>query len=86
MKRSVLDQSPAASVGTQDVAIRDSLLLAQACDYFGYHLFWVSEHHNSDSTLGTAPDVVMAAIAATTSRIRIGGVRRRYRGASAAAL
>jgi luciferase family oxidoreductase group 1 len=32
----------------------------------------VSEHHNSDSIVGTAPEVLMAAIAATTSRIRVG--------------
>ena len=32
----------------------------------------MSEHHNSDSIVGTAPEVLMAAIAATTSRIRIG--------------
>jgi len=72
MKWSVLDQSPASSGSTQDVAIRDSLALAQACDSWGYHRFWVSEHHNSDSIVGTAPEVLMAAIAATTARIRIG--------------
>jgi luciferase family oxidoreductase group 1 len=72
MKWSVLDQSPASSGSTQDVAIRDSLMLAQACDSWGYHRFWVSEHHNSDSIVGTAPEVLMAAIAATTRRIRIG--------------
>ena len=72
MKWSVLDQSPASSGSTQDVAIRESLLLAQACDSWGYHRFWVSEHHNSDSIVGTAPEVLMAAIAATTARIRIG--------------
>jgi luciferase family oxidoreductase group 1 len=32
----------------------------------------VSEHHSSDSIVGTAPEVLMAAIAATTSRIRVG--------------
>jgi luciferase family oxidoreductase group 1 len=32
----------------------------------------VSEHHNSDSIVGTAPEVLMAAIAATTTRIRVG--------------
>ena len=32
----------------------------------------MSEHHSSDSIVGTAPEVLMAAIAATTSRIRVG--------------
>src|SRR5512145_2695292 len=72
LKISVLDQSPAAADRTQDHAIRESLALARLCDALGYHRYWVSEHHNSASIVGTAPEVLMASIAATTSRIRVG--------------
>ena len=72
MKLSVLDQSTAAEGASQDVAIRDTLALARHCEALGYHRYWVSEHHASDSIVGTAPEVLMAAIAATTSRIRVG--------------
>jgi luciferase family oxidoreductase group 1 len=72
MKWSVLDQSPAAEGSTQDAAIRESLALAHLCDKLGYHRYWVSEHHNSASIVGTAPEILMAAVAATTARIRIG--------------
>jgi len=72
LKLSVLDQSPAAQDKTQDQAIRESLALAGHCDALGYHRYWVSEHHNSASIVGTAPEVLMAAIAATTQRIRVG--------------
>jgi luciferase family oxidoreductase group 1 len=72
MKLSVLDQSPAVRGQTQDVAIRESLDLARLCDELGYRRYWVSEHHNSASIVGTAPEVLMAAIAATTRRIRVG--------------
>jgi luciferase family oxidoreductase group 1 len=72
MKISVLDQSPSAEGKSQHVAIQDSLALARHCDRLGYHRYWVSEHHNSDSIVGTAPEILMAAIAATTERIRIG--------------
>jgi len=72
LKLSVLDQSPAAQDQTQDQAIRESLALAKHCDALGYHRYWVSEHHNSASIVGTAPEVLMAAIAATTQRIRVG--------------
>ena len=72
LKLSVLDQSPAAQDKTQDHAIRESLALAKSCDALGYHRYWVSEHHNSASIVGTAPEVLMAAIAATTQRIRVG--------------
>jgi len=72
MKWSVLDQSTAAKGSTQDTAIRESLALARLCDTLGYHRYWVSEHHNSASIVGTAPEILIAAIAATTQRIRVG--------------
>ena len=72
MKLSVLDQSPSSKGVAQSIAIRESIELARHCEALGYRRYWVSEHHNSDSIVGTAPEVLMAAIAATTSRIRVG--------------
>ena len=72
MKWSVLDQSPASAGSTQGAAIRESIRLAQLCDELGYERYWVSEHHNSASIVGTAPEILIAAIAATTRRIRVG--------------
>jgi luciferase family oxidoreductase group 1 len=72
MKISVLDQSTARKGQPQTDAIAESLQLARHCELLGYHRYWVSEHHNSNSIVGTAPEVLMAAIAATTSRIRVG--------------
>jgi luciferase family oxidoreductase group 1 len=69
---SVLDQSTIASGRTGAEAIRETLALAQACEGFGYARYWLAEHHASGSHAGTAPEVLMAAIAATTSRIRVG--------------
>ncbi len=69
---SVLDQSVAASGRSQDTALRQSLALAQQCEAWGYHRYWVSEHHSHPSIVGTAPEVLMAAIAARTQRIRLG--------------
>ena len=72
MKLSILDQSTAAEGASQDIAIRETLALARHCEALGYHRYWLSEHHASDSIVGTAPEVLMAAIAATTTRIRVG--------------
>ena len=72
MKLSVLDQSTASQGRTQDEAIRETLALARFCDSLGYHRYWVSEHHNTGNIVGTAPEILMAAIAATTPRIRVG--------------
>jgi luciferase family oxidoreductase group 1 len=72
MKLSVLDQSTSAQGRTQDAAIRETLDLARHCDQLGYHRYWVSEHHSTNTIVGTAPEILMAAIAATTNRIRVG--------------
>jgi len=69
---SVLDQSIAAAGSSQDQAVRNTLALAQQCEAWGYRRFWVSEHHSHPSIVGTAPEILMAAIAARTQRIRIG--------------
>ena len=72
MRLSVLDQSTASKGRAQDTAIRETLELARHCDALGYHRYWVSEHHNSGSIVGTAPEILISAIAATTPRIRVG--------------
>jgi len=72
MKLSVLEQSPSAKGRPEVDSIRESLVLSRHCDALGYHRYWVSEHHNSGSIVGTAPEILMAGIAATTARIRVG--------------
>ncbi len=72
IKLSVLDQSVAALGRSQAEAIRQTVELAPWCESLGYHRFWVSEHHSHPSIVGSAPEVLMAAIAARTQRIRIG--------------
>ena len=72
MRLSVLDQSTAVTGRSEAESIRESVALASHCEALGYSRFWVSEHHNLPAIVGTAPEVLMAAIAATTQRIRIG--------------
>ena len=72
LKLSVLDQSAAAAGLGQDATIRQTLALAEKAEAWGYHRFWVSEHHSHPSIVGSAPEVLMAAIAARTQRIRLG--------------
>lgn len=72
LKLSVLDQSTSAVGQPEDQAVRDTIQLAKRCEELGYHRFWVSEHHNHPTIVGTAPEIIMAAIAQSTERIRIG--------------
>jgi len=72
IRLSVLDQSVARAGVPQDQSIRDTVALARHCEALGYQRFWVAEHHNLPTIVGTAPEVLMAAVAAQTQRIRIG--------------
>ena len=72
MRLGVLDQSIAAEGRPQAEAIRNTVALAEHCERLGYDRFWVSEHHNHPTIVGTAPEILVAGMAARTSRIRIG--------------
>ena len=72
MRLSVLDQSGIAAGRSPYASIRESLALARACEEFGYHRFWVSEHHNNDGIAGSAPEVLLGALANVTRSMRIG--------------
>ena len=54
---SVLDQSTAAIGVPEAQSIRDTVALAQYCEELGYKRFWVSEHHNHPTIVGTAPEI-----------------------------
>ncbi len=69
---SVLDQSVATAGRPHGQAIRSTIELAKVCESLGYSRFWVSEHHSHGSIVGTAPEVLIAAIASQTREIRVG--------------
>ena len=72
LRLSVLDQSTVVTGRSPDTSIRESLALAKHCEALGYSRYWCAEHHNSSSQAGTAPEILISAIAATTTRIRVG--------------
>ena len=72
LRLSVLDQSIAVVDRPHGAAIRDTIALAQLCEELGYDRFWLSEHHSNETIVGTAPEILIAAIAAVTKRIRVG--------------
>ncbi|SDP13514.1 LLM class flavin-dependent oxidoreductase [Actinacidiphila guanduensis] len=69
---SVLDRSRVREGGTPAQALRDTVEFAREAEALGYHRFWVSEHHSVPGVAGSAPTVLAAAVAAATSRIRVG--------------
>lgn len=49
-----------------------SLDLAVAAEALGYARYWAAEHHNTASLASASPEVMVAAVAARTTSIRVG--------------
>ncbi|GAW51130.1 MULTISPECIES: MsnO8 family LLM class oxidoreductase [unclassified Nocardioides] len=72
MKLSLLDRSR-TRVGAPDAdALEATVARAKHAEQAGYERYWVAEHHAVPGIASGAPAVLLAAIGAQTSRIRIG--------------
>ncbi|MCE9650429.1 MAG: LLM class flavin-dependent oxidoreductase [Parvibaculum sp.] len=69
---SVLDQSPIRKGGTAAEALANTIDLARHAERLGYSRYWLAEHHNTASFAGSAPEVMIAAVAGATSHIHVG--------------
>ncbi|WP_033401149.1 MsnO8 family LLM class oxidoreductase [Actinokineospora enzanensis] len=69
---SILDLAPVLSGRTNAQALRSTIDLAQRAEQFGYHRYWVAEHHFAPGVAAAAPAVLTALIASATTRIRVG--------------
>ncbi|WCT54465.1 LLM class flavin-dependent oxidoreductase [Paenibacillus kyungheensis] len=72
LKLGVLDQSHINEGEDAKDALANTLKLAQEADRLGFSRFWMSEHHASPSLAHSSPEVLIAHVAALTSRIRVG--------------
>ena len=69
---SILDQCPANGPETATEAFENTIELVQKAEEWGYHRFWVAEHHGSNRVMGSSPEVLFSHLLAKTTRIRIG--------------
>lgn len=53
-------------------ALAGAVDVARAVEDVGFRRYWVSEHHNMRSLACSAPEILIAAVAARTERIRVG--------------
>lgn len=72
MRLSVLDLAPVRTDQSSPDALAASLRLAKLADGLAYTRYWVAEHHNIPSVAATSPAVLIAMLAAATSRMRVG--------------
>jgi luciferase family oxidoreductase group 1 len=69
---SILDLSPITEGATAQDALRNSASLARLAEELGYNRYWVAEHHNMPGIASAATAVVIAHIASSTQKIRVG--------------
>jgi luciferase family oxidoreductase group 1 len=69
---SVLDLSPILQGGDASQAFRNTLDLARHAERWGYHRYWLAEHHNMPGIASAATAVVIGHVAGGTSTIRVG--------------
>jgi alkanesulfonate monooxygenase SsuD/methylene tetrahydromethanopterin reductase-like flavin-dependent oxidoreductase (luciferase family) len=69
---SVLDLAPLVSGGDVPDALRRTLDLARRAEQFGYHRYWVAEHHFTAGVASSQPALLLGQIAAVTDHIRLG--------------
>ncbi len=69
---SILDRANAREGFPAADALNRVLERAQRAEEWGYHRFWVAEHHAVPGIAGSVPAVLMAAVAARTHSIRVG--------------
>lgn len=72
MKLSVLDGVGIYNGESAPEALRHAAEAARLVDRLGYTRLWFNEHHNSRHQMSTAPDLLIAHMAAITSGIRVG--------------
>ncbi|RYX82253.1 LLM class flavin-dependent oxidoreductase [bacterium] len=69
---SILDLAPIVQGSDARAALDNSLDLARHAEKWGYHRYWVAEHHNMPGIASSATAVVIGHLAGGTETIRVG--------------
>ncbi|KOU68283.1 FMN-linked alkanal monooxygenase [Streptomyces sp. WM4235] len=69
---SVLDLVTVGAGSTAQASLRTSVAISRLAESRGFHRHWVAEHHSMPGVASSSPAVILAHLAAHTSRIRLG--------------
>src|SRR6056297_1337884 len=72
MRFSLLDLAPVPEGATTAQAISNTVDLARHAEGWGYHRYWMAEHHNMPGIASAATAVLVGHVAGLTSRMRVG--------------
>ncbi len=69
---SILDLAPVPQGSDVSQSLANTIDLARHAERLGYHRYWLAEHHNMQGIASAATSVVIGAVAAATTTIRVG--------------
>src|SRR5438477_8938086 len=69
---SLLDLAPIREGADAADAFRNTLDLAKHAERWGYHRYWLAEHHNLPGIASAATSIVISHVASGTKNIRVG--------------
>ena len=69
---SILDLTPIRQGGSAAETFRETVALARCAEGWGYHRYWLVEHHNTAAVAGSATAVLIGQVAGATKTIRVG--------------
>ncbi|QTN20270.1 LLM class flavin-dependent oxidoreductase [Brevundimonas sp. AJA228-03] len=69
---SILDLAPVPDGSDVSRALANTIDLARQAERLGYNRYWLAEHHNMAGIASAATSVVIGAVAAATTSIRVG--------------
>ncbi|GGA95631.1 LLM class flavin-dependent oxidoreductase [Allosediminivita pacifica] len=72
MRYSLLDLSPVPEGSTPAESLRNTVDLARHAEAWGYHRYWLAEHHNMPGIASAATAVLVGQVAAHTRAMRVG--------------
>ncbi|MCZ2824150.1 MULTISPECIES: MsnO8 family LLM class oxidoreductase [unclassified Modestobacter] len=72
MQLSLLDRARTRAGEPDAAALTGTVARAALAEQLGYDRFWVAEHHGVPGVAGSAPAVLLAAIAGRTTTVRLG--------------
>ncbi|MBW7460355.1 MsnO8 family LLM class oxidoreductase, partial [Paenibacillus sepulcri] len=72
IRLSVLDLAPVIAGNTPADSFRNTLDLARHAEEWGYHRYWLAEHHNMPGIASSATSVIIGHVAGGTKTIRVG--------------
>src|SRR5436309_2707401 len=69
---SILDLAPIVEGGTAAGALQNTFDFARHVERYGYHRYWLAEHHNMPGVASAATAILIAHVAGGTRSIRVG--------------